>query len=193
MNTYSKTNSFGSADWLISSVKKNPEGLLLLAAGCALLLRAGGSKTGDRSNRYQGYSAGQQTGWAGEQGMRMERQGQSQMSEGMAQAADSAREYASNVGKTVGETTGRYASAAGEYADEARRTIVDQSQRMTKLTQNTVERVVREQPWAVAIAGLAAGAAVAAAFPATQMERETLGVAGKKAFRSRKHCRRTAE
>jgi hypothetical protein len=179
MNTYLTTTGFGWADWLISSVKKNPEGLLLLAGGCALLLRAGGSKTDDRSNRYQGYSAGPQAGLAGEPGMRMERQGQSQMSEGIARAADSAREYASNAGKMVSETTGRYASAAGEYADGARRTIVDQSQRMTRLTQSTVERVVREQPWAVAIAGLATGAAVAAAFPATRMERETLGVAGK--------------
>ena len=33
---------------------------------------------------------------------------------------------------------------------------------------------------AVAIAGLAAGAAVAAAFPATRMERETLGPAGQR-------------
>jgi hypothetical protein len=39
---------------------------------------------------------------------------------------------------------------------------------------------VREQPLAVAIAGLAAGAAVAAAFPATRFERDTLGPAGER-------------
>ena len=28
-------------DWLIGTARRNPEGLLLLAAGCALLLRSG--------------------------------------------------------------------------------------------------------------------------------------------------------
>jgi hypothetical protein len=38
-----------------------------------------------------------------------------------------------------------------------------------------MERVLREQPLAVAVAGLAAGAAVAALFPSTEMEGRTLG------------------
>jgi len=85
---------------------------------------------------------------------------------------------AENVGKTLSETTDRYVSAAGDYAEEARRSIVDQSGKMVEQAQSTVERIVREQPLAVAIAGLATGAAVAAAFPATRFERETLGQAG---------------
>jgi hypothetical protein len=31
----------GRVEWLVERIKKNPEGLLLVAAGCALLLRAG--------------------------------------------------------------------------------------------------------------------------------------------------------
>jgi hypothetical protein len=183
MNNYSTTPSFGSADWLMNAVKKNPEGLLLLAAGCALLLRSGstsaqGSSYG--SSQYKRYS-GSQTGYDGnDQDWKMR--------EGMSRAADTAREYASNVGKTLSDTadnvsetlsekTDRYVSAAGEYAEEARQTIVDQSGRIAAQAQSTVERIVREQPLAVAIAGLAAGAAVAAAFPATRFERETLGPA----------------
>jgi hypothetical protein len=183
MNNYSTTPSFGSADWLMSAVKKYPEGLLLLAAGCALLLRSGstsaqGSSYG--SSQYKRYS-GSQTGYDGnDQDWKMR--------EGMSRAADTAREYASNVGKTLSDTadnvgktlsekTDRYVSAAGEYAEEARQTIVDQSGRIAEQAQSTVERIVREQPLAVAIAGLAAGAAVAAAFPATRFERETLGPA----------------
>jgi hypothetical protein len=190
MNNYSTTPSFGSADWLMSAVKKNPEGLLLLAAGCALLLRSGstsaqGSSYG--SSQYKRYS-GSQTGYDGnDQDWKMR--------EGMSRAADNAREYlsdtADNVGKTLSEkadrvgkglseTTDRYVSAAGEYAEEARQTIVDQSGRIAEQAQSTVERIVREQPLAVAIAGLAAGAAVAAAFPATRFERETLGSAGER-------------
>jgi hypothetical protein len=41
--------------------------------------------------------------------------------------------------------------------------------------QDSVERVLRDQPLAVAVAGLAAGAAMAALFPSTEMEGRTLG------------------
>ena len=102
------------------------------------------------------------------------------MPEGMSRAADTAREYASNVGKTVSETARSYALAAGEFADHASQTIRDQSGRIAEQTQSTIERIVREQPLAVAIAGAAAGAALAAAFPSTRMERETLGPTGKR-------------
>ena len=205
MNNNSSTSSFGSADWLMSSVKKNPEGLLLLAAGFALLLRSG-SASAQGSGRYQQYPGGRTGGYGGG--------GQDwRMREGMSRAADSAREYASDVGKTLSdtadnvgktlsettdragrtlseatdrvgktlsETTDRYTSAAGEYVEDARKTIVDQSGRIAEQAQSTIERIVREQPLAIAIAGLAAGAAVAAAFPASRFERETLGVAGER-------------
>jgi ElaB/YqjD/DUF883 family membrane-anchored ribosome-binding protein len=196
MNSYSNSSSFGSADWLMSAVKKHPEGLLLLAAGCALLLRSGSASAqgSQGSGQYQRYS-GSQTGYGGG--------GQDwRMREGMSRAADTAREYASDVGKTLSdtadsvgktlsekadrvgktlsETTDRYVSAAGEYVGGARQTIVDQSERIAGQAQSMIERIVREQPLAVAIAGLAAGAAVAAAFPATRFERETLGPAGKR-------------
>lgn len=96
--------------------------------------------------------------------------------EGISRAAEKAREYASNVGKTLSETARSTASAAGEYAEQARQTTMDQSGRMVEQTQS----IVREQPLLVAMAGLVAGAAVAAAFPTTRMERETLGPAGKR-------------
>jgi ElaB/YqjD/DUF883 family membrane-anchored ribosome-binding protein len=189
MNNYSDTSSFGSADWLMGALKKNPEGLLLLAAGCALLLRTGSASRARASDEYQMHGYGRSNrDW--------------NMREGVSRAADTAREYASNVGdnlnktadrvgktlsdttdrvgKTLSETADRYTSAAGEYVEDARRTIVDQSGRIAEQAQSTVERIVREQPLAIAIAGLAAGAAVAAAFPATRFERETLGPVGER-------------
>ena len=178
MNNNSNTGGL-SADWLMSAVKKNPEGLLLLAAGCALLFRTRTSRSRQWSHGYQSYPSGQ-----GQHGPRMEHRGSGgkdwEMPEGMSRAADTAREYASNVGKTVGETARSYSSAAGEYADHASQTIRDQSGRIAEQTQSMIERIVREQPLAVAIAGAAAGAALAAAFPSTRMERETLGPAGKR-------------
>ena len=104
------------------------------------------------------------------------------ISESVSQAADSARQYASDVGKTVTDTASNYASAVGDYAADAGRTIVDQSEQFVEqartTVQGTINRILQDQPLAVALAGLAAGAAVAAAFPATSAERRTLGAAG---------------
>jgi ElaB/YqjD/DUF883 family membrane-anchored ribosome-binding protein len=174
MNTRANDSSFGSADWLVNAVTKNPEGLLLLAAGFALLLRSGGSKSGQR---YQDQ-------WMQNTG---DRRGRWQTPQGVSQMADEARDYASQVAQTVseigqkvGETADQYATAAGEYVSQARRTVMDQSGRLADQAQGTVERIVRDQPLAVAIAGLAAGAAVAAAFPVSRVEQEALGSAGQK-------------
>ena len=46
---------------------------------------------------------------------------------------------------------------------------------MADQARETADYVVQEQPWAVALAGLAAGATVAAIFPPTHIERRTLG------------------
>ena len=39
MSKYVNTSGLRKPDWLWATLKKNPEGLLFLAAGCALLLR----------------------------------------------------------------------------------------------------------------------------------------------------------
>jgi hypothetical protein len=44
--------------------------------------------------------------------------------------------------------------------------------------ESSMNRVLREQPLAVVMAGLAAGAAVAAVFPSTELEDRALGSAG---------------
>ncbi len=179
MATSSNTTGFGSLDWLMSAIKKNPEGLLLLAAGSALLLRTGSSGDRRSSQQYQSEPMGY-----GEQSPQMQhadsRGKDWEIPEGISQAADNARDYASNVSRTVGEQARSFAAAAGEYVEGARDTIKNQSGRIAQQTQSTIERIVREQPLAIAIAGLAAGAAVAAAFPATRVERETLGEAAKR-------------
>ena len=130
MTRHSHTGGQGTSDWLMGAVRSNPEGLLLLAAGCALLLRSGSStgvgKATDRSvgstgaggsQRSERFSSAAATSSAG-------------ISESVSQATESAREYAADVGKTVGDKAGAYASAVsdkagayasavGEYADDA--------------------------------------------------------------------------
>ena len=177
MTHHSHREAQGTGDWIMGAVKSNPEGLLLLAAGCALLLRSGASgrsaqahersgSTGTGRERTNEYYGPRQTG-AG-------------ISETISQAADSARDYAADVSKTVSDKAGTYASAVGEYADDAWR----QSERFVgqarNTVQNTINRVLQEQPLALAVVGLAAGAAVAAVFPATAVERRTLGPAGER-------------
>jgi hypothetical protein len=177
MTYHSHRDAQGTGDWIMGALKSNPEGLLLLAAGCALLLRSGASgrsahahervgSTGTGRERTSEYYGSRQTG-AG-------------ISETISQAADSARDYAADVSKTVSDKAGTYASAVGEYADDAWR----QSERFVGQARNTVQdtinRVLQKQPLALAVAGLAAGAAVAAAFPATAVERRTLGPAGER-------------
>jgi hypothetical protein len=51
---------------------------------------------------------------------------------------------------------------------------------MANQVRDTADYLVREQPWAVALTGLLAGAAVAAAFPSTRLERRTLGEVGER-------------
>ena len=50
MSRYSNTDTYSQAgDWLAGTVRRNPEGLLLLAAGACLLLRgrtSSSSRTG---------------------------------------------------------------------------------------------------------------------------------------------------
>jgi hypothetical protein len=167
----------GTGDWIMGAVKSNPEGLLLLAAGCALLLRSGASRRSAHTNeRLRSTGIGRE---------RMSenyapRQTGAGISETISQAADSARDYAVDVSKAVTDKAGTYASTVGEYADDAWR----QSERFVVQARNTVQdtinRVLQDQPLAVAVVGLAAGAAVAAAFPATAVERRTLGPAGER-------------
>jgi hypothetical protein len=179
--TYQPHNrASGTGDWLIGAVKKNPEGMLLLAAGCALLLRHSGGGWSGRGG--QSTTTESRSSSYGNQGGA--RQKQPGVSDAISSAADSAREYASDVGRAVGEKASNYASAVSDYAGEAGRTVVDQSERLAKQTQTTIQdtinRVLKEQPLAIAVMGLAAGAAVAAVLPSTDVERRTFGPAGEK-------------
>jgi hypothetical protein len=139
----------GRAEWLVDRIKKNPEGLLLVAAGCALLLRAG---SGNRFNNPMPQAG-------------------SVVSKAGSQAAD----YAHSASERASE----YASQAASYATSTAESLKTESERIvgsmrTQLS-DTVERVTQRQPLAIAAVGLLAGAAIATAFPPTDIERRTMG------------------
>jgi uncharacterized phage infection (PIP) family protein YhgE len=179
MTNYSKTST---ANWLLGTVKRNPEGLLLLAAGCALVLRSTRStERPQHSDTYRDLPEYQRQHRANIAGNDVSHQrGTTDWAEGASRVADNAREYASSVGKAVSETAANYAAAVTEYADGTRQKAVKQSRRLADQAQSSMQSLVQEQPLAVALAGLAAGVAVAAAFPATTWERRTLGPAGQR-------------
>jgi hypothetical protein len=171
MTQYSIHDSPSPTHWIVGAVKRNPEGLLLLAAGCALLMRGGA-----RSNNHRAHS----DGWHGASGQSAERL--SSMGERVAEAGRNAGEYVSDVAERLGEAAGSYASAVSDYADEAMKAVSERSRDFARQAQssseNTAEYVLENQPLAIAVIGLAAGAAAAAAFPATKVERHTLGPTG---------------
>jgi len=197
-------NSNTAADWISRAAKANPEGLLLVAAGLALLMRSS-SKSHVQSSTYRpNYPAARQgMGGSAEEARdymqdtaRGAREYLSETTQGARQyvkdAADGARDYASGVAETVSSTAKDYVSTASEYANNARERFSEYAETATAQTarvgrqarttlQNTIDRVVQDQPLAIGLAGLAAGAALAAAFPPTDMEKRTLGPAGETA------------
>ncbi len=158
--TYQSAPGSGMSEWLLGTVRQNPEGLLLLAAGAVLLMRKTSSSPSNRAATTHFQQSSSPTEFSTE--------------------ADDSR--GGGFARQVKDTASSFASSASEYAGEARRTVGAKSQRIATSAQSTLKnsmnRVLQEQPLLVAAAGLAAGAAVAAAFPATEMEKQTLGPLG---------------
>jgi hypothetical protein len=172
MSTYGVTERGRAMEGIMGAMTRNPEGLLLLAAGAALLMRSG---RGQSTRRYAASS---------ERGYRAptfdNRQESTGIGDRVGQAARHAGEYVSEATDRVSETARSYASSAVDYADEAARVAAEQPSRVADQARETADYVVREQPWAVALAGLVAGAAVAAVFAPTRIEKRTLGEVGQR-------------
>jgi hypothetical protein len=215
MTSYSDRDTYSQAgDWLLGAVRRNPEALLLMAAGCCLMMRGGRSpsRAGASVAQHMRDEWDDQTGRASSEARRASasaREGLSRAGESAADTAKSAGDYASQMKDRVTETASDYASqmkdrvtetasdyasqmkdrisdTASSYADsvadfagDARRKVAERSAQLKRQTQATLQssmqRVLREQPLAVAVAGLAAGAAVAALFPSTDIEDRALG------------------
>lgn len=171
MSTYRMREDSGAGEWMIGTVTRNPEGLLLLAAGVALLMRGGRSPSVRRS-----YAEALPEGPGG----RRREYSPSGVGDRVGEAARRAGEYVSEATDKVSETARSYASSAADYAGEASRIAAERSGRMADQARETADYLVREQPWAVALAGLVAGASVAAVFPPTRIERRTLGEVGER-------------
>jgi hypothetical protein len=149
-----------TGDWLLDTVQRKPEAVLLIAAGCALLLRSGRPVVDIQLVRESGLPSLSQNRAAGtaEQGS----------------VTESAKAYASKAADTVSEYSDTARQTVSDYAEGARRGISDSSDWLrtkAETTYNTASEALRDQPVLVAALGLAAGAALAAFFPTSEVER----------------------
>ncbi|MEA2934167.1 MAG: hypothetical protein QOD74_813 [Variibacter sp.] len=146
-------NQIGSLGWIGDAVRQNPEGLLLVAAGCALMMRA--------------HSTSTRASASGRHGSRSQFQNSPGQNTRAAERASS-----------VVDQAGEYVSSAQDYAGRIGRDAVEQGQWAAREIQSRAQRIFRQQPLAVVFAGLAGGAAAAAILPETSIEKRTLGPAG---------------
>jgi hypothetical protein len=94
--------------------------------------------------------------------------------------SDTTRQSGPSFGQMAAEHAKEFTASTGEYVESAGQVVVDQSSQIAERTRGAIERIIQDQPMAVALAGLAAGAAVAATFPPSRVERATLGEAGRR-------------
>jgi ElaB/YqjD/DUF883 family membrane-anchored ribosome-binding protein len=172
MSTYGMREGGSAGGWITDAVTRNPEGLLLLGAGIALLMRSGRRQSA--KYRYAQSMSQREREYAG---IREPTIGEG-LGERVGEVARRAGEYVSEATGQVAETAQSFTSAAADYADEASQAAMERSRQMADQVRETADYLVREQPWAVALAGVLTGAAVAAVFPSTRIERRTLGDVG---------------
>jgi hypothetical protein len=172
MSRYSDRDNYSHAgDWLLGTARRNPEALLLFAAGCCLLMRGGASS----SSRRASYGADEYRSASNRASPDFTRD-PSTSREGLANRAS---DYASQIKDRVSDTASSYAESVSDFAENARRNVSERSEGLKRKAQSTMQsgmdRVLRDQPLALAMAGLAAGAAVAAVFPSTEIEDRSFG------------------
>jgi hypothetical protein len=178
MRDHSGPHSYSQAgDWLLDTARRNPEALLLVAAGCCLLMRSASSWNKPAPTHKVQYQQDSGTYRSGPpyQLADTDESSMRKAGETVSRAAEGAGEYVSNVKQRMTEAASSYADTVSRYTQETRRSLYEQSRQAQSTVQDTVSRIVREQPFAVAAAGLAAGAAIAALFPSTRIENRTFG------------------
>ena len=148
-----------------------------MAAGAVLLMRGGGKglARAHASNRDRGSVNLARPASAAESVTDFAFDTKDRIRSHAADIKDRAGSYVADVKDRVSDTASAYADTVSGFASEAGRSISETTERMTRRAQSTMDWVLRDQPLAVALVGLAAGAAVAAALPSTEIENRTFG------------------
>jgi hypothetical protein len=174
MKAYSYANA-NVTEWLVETVRRKPEALLLMAAGCALLMRTGQGVVARGSDQPGTIRQNEPSG-LGEN----VQQASDKVSRTARDASRSMSDYAGEIRDRVSDVAGSYANAAADYSAQAGWSLSSKSERISKQAQSAVQTAsqnLREQPLLVAALGLLSGAAVASLLPPTQIEQRTFGEA----------------
>jgi len=146
-----------AADWFLDTCKRNPEGLLLLGAGAVLLMRHG-----QRASATDGYL-----------------RGQSLPNNGSQTSDDAITSRAADYVQRASDVATDYAHQASEYTKNATSRVGERSSQLAQKAQTGIQKtfgqVLEEQPLAIALAGVATGAAIASLIPTSDFEKETIG------------------
>lgn len=167
-----------TVDRLLDTARRNPEGMLLLAAGAALLLR--GANAAAEALRHYGPEDDESL-------VHGARAYASDMADRVGRSAGEVAGRVARTAESVAERVSHSAEAAADRASDMAgraRGAVRHSARFAGDTGSTMkgamDRILDEQPLAVALFGVAAGAIFASAFPATSVERSTLAPLGRR-------------
>jgi hypothetical protein len=173
-------------NWLVTKVRRNPEAFLVLAAGCALLLRTGGAATRGTSDHPNGRWSDEDR-WDGMRERASATAGnaatglQDRVKEAAGAVSQKASDYAAVLSDHAGAISDRatgYVTSLSDQASDWGRGVADGTARFSARARSSMEdglgRMIKEQPIAVAAIGVAVGAAVAAFLPPTRAERDAL-------------------
>lgn len=173
----------GAANWLGQMFRRNPEGVLLMGAGIALLMRSNSILNTKTAMTPSAKSA---AAMGGADGALKTAADQAQSYAGAASSAvKSYVEGATNVAQS-------YIDSAAATVDKARDAVAEQAARVKQQSQGMIDKggqmldqgsdyvkqgsdFVRERPLAIAALGIGAGMAIAALLPATEIENRVVG------------------
>ena len=148
MTSYSARSTSGG--WLMDAITRNPEGLLLLAGGCALLMRKAASARFAEREGNRHLKRSERNGHH-----RMEARGDNgddrNLRDTVAEAARSVGEYASDVSDKVTESASAYASSVADYAHNASEHTRERARQAGSALQSSAQTILQEQPLAVAV------------------------------------------
>lgn len=154
--SYMRSGPGEFAQNLGTSIKQNPLSIALIATGIGWLMMSGNSSIGDRSsNMYKSGVVDELKETTSE----------------MKNKAASIRQRGADMAHGVQDTTSHLANSAKEQASR----LGNMARSQTLQVSNRVNTIIHEQPLILAAIGIAVGAAMGSALPATDEENRLMG------------------
>jgi hypothetical protein len=151
------------------AIRRNPESLLLLGAGVALMLR-NAATSGDAKPPRKRRTKQSTDSYYDTASDSTESSTGAGLASKVGAAAEDVRSYVADTAQDLTDKASEY----GQAATKRTKQVADSAYR-------SAEGVFEAHPMSMAIAGLAAGCLAAAVFPSTRFERDTLGPIGRRA------------